>query len=81
MQCDALLSEYIEGLGKDSGPGCFLEGQRSILVLTVSVGNRVPSRGSRLEMCRNVKVKKNCEYDLMETVARFHFSWAFQALA
>ena len=61
MQCVALLSEYIEGLGKVSGSGCFLEGQRKLLVLTVSVGNRVPTRGSRLEMSRNVKVKQNSE--------------------
>ena len=81
MQCVALLSEYIEGLGKASGPGCFLEGQWSLLVLTVAVGNRVPTRGSRLEMCRNVKAKQNFKYDLMETATRFRFSRAFQALA
>ena len=77
----ALLSEYLEVLGKASVPGCFVEGQRSLLVLTVSVGNGVPTRGSRLERCRNVKVKQNFKYDLMETATRFGFSRAFQALA
>ena len=81
MQRVALLSEYIEGLGEAAVPGCFLEGQSSLLVLTISVGNRVPTGGSRLEMCRNFKVQQNCEYDLMELATRFRFSRAFQALA
>ena len=81
MPCFALHSEYIDGRGKASGSGCFFKGQRRLLVLAVSVGNRVTARGAGLEMCRNVKVKQNCEYDLMETATHFRFSTAFQALA